>query len=282
MPKEFPANGGADVEKLRKRAQGLQSALVWTEAKKAADLLPGHGDDQLLGIQSLLCTPLFGIAHRGSRERHVVRPLRTQGDNGLIYEGPELRQDDGLVFMSLLNVAQDYVPGQLVAFDPQMFCEAVVGTYGGSARSRLRQTIGRLQKGLLVAPEFQVQLVGRFNCPNKGDWSVSLDSDVLQLFAGAQDVWLGRELRTRLPSGLATWLYGYIRSQTRLIPLPIEYIQKLCGSVASPKNFRDTLRDALEALTDAEVVKAEWRLSRQGRVHWLKGPYGYWPPRLEV
>ena len=116
--------------------------------------------------------------------------------------------------------------------------------------------------------------MGRFNFPSKGLWSVGLDPAVLRLFRDARAVWMERTLRTSLPTGIATWLYGYIRTQTRLIPTPLNQLQSQCGSTAEPKNFRDSLAIALRHLVAEGIIDSGWKFDDVGRLRWMKGPMG--------
>jgi hypothetical protein len=141
------------------------------------------------------------------------------------------------------------------------------------ANRHLRQTIMRLQEGFLLGPDFRVQLVGMFHYPRHGDWAVKLDAQVMRLFEDVQAVWMDRQLRARLPAGLATWLLGYIRSQPILNETSLKLLQSRCGSPAKAKNFADTLREALRVLEEHGVVVRGWAVSG-GKVKWSKGKKG--------
>ena len=251
-----------EVERLRRELDNMESHLV-----------PWHHDEQLLSPKSLLCTPLFGVARSGVRQPHVELKIPHSSIVELTYQGPELRQSDGLVFMALLHLARDFKPGRRVFFSPQALIESFGHQYGGSERQQLRQTIMRLQGSFLQGPDFRVQLVGYFCFPKHGDWSVGLDAKVMQLFEGVQPVWMQRRLRTELPPGLATWLLGYVRSQGILNPTSLTLLQKRCGSQAKPKNFAASLREALTILEHNQVVKPDWRVV-DGKVTWKKGENG--------
>lgn len=258
-----------DVSALSEQLRLLQHECINAEEQ----LLPWHHDEQFLSPKSLLCTPLFSVARCGARAPQVVVQIPHSSTCELTYQGPELRQSDGLVFMALLHLAKDYLPGRLVHFSPQELIESFGHQYGGSERQQLRQTIMRLQEGFLRGADFRVQLIGMFRYPRYGDWAIKLDEHVMRLFEGVQAVWMGRQLRTCLPQGLATWLLGYVRSQGILNPTSIELLQSRCGSPAKLKHFADSLRDALSVLQDCEVVAPGWRISR-GKVMWKKGKNG--------
>ena len=113
----------------------------------------------------------------------------------------------------------------------------------------------------------------RFDFPSQGPWRVALDKDIVRLFKQSTHVWLDLSMRKVLPEGLTTWLYGYVESQTRLIPVPVRTLCELCGSDASEESFPRTLRLALKALNQHGLIDPGWHVSK-GLVHWRK-------PKLE-
>ena len=57
---------------------------------------------------------------------------------------------------------------------------------------------------------------------------------------------------------LAQWLHGYYASHAKPYPMCMETLLKLAGSEdASPSSGRQTLRKALDALTDASEANAQ-------------------------
>lgn len=241
------------------------------EAILDSNFLPQHSRNQLLSPRAIFVSPLFRVrSKRITREEFVTFKMADPlGGVALGYRGPELRQSDGLVFMALLNLARDVKVGATVSFSPQELCSVVFGRYDGPSRKSLKEHIIRLQSALLIFKEFSVQMCQRFNYPSSGNWSVSLDADLVRLFSGVPFVWLQLEHRLGLPEGLATWLYAFIESQTRLIPTKVDSLRELCGSDANTKSFTGSLRDALVWLTNRNVIDAGWSI-KEGSLRWMK------------
>ena len=237
----------------------------------STDFVPQHGPLQLLSPRAFFVSPLFRVASkRLTRERSVALELKnSQGEMVLRYNGPELRQSDGLVFMALLNLVRDVRAGERVSFNAEEVCRAVFGRYDGPTRNMLREHVQRLQRGLMEFAEFSVQLCLRFEYPKRGAWTVALDKDIVQLFHRSAEVWLELPKRQALPEGLTTWLYAFIESQTKLIPTSINTLRELCGSDANSESFPRTLRLALKELTEHTVIDDGWSM-RGGVVHWRK------------
>jgi len=190
------------------------------------------------------------------------------------YEGPELRQSDGLVFMALVNMARDFKVGTAVSFDASDMCQWLFGYYDGPGRTRLRQAIHRLQHALLIFEDFSVQLAMRFHFPSRGRWTVMLDPEIVKMFKRSQVVWLDVELRKSLPDGLTSWLYAYVEGQTTLIPQRVDWLREMCGSEATDnRSFHSTLTRSLRKLVEVHVLDEGWSI-RDGVLHWRKALCG--------
>ncbi len=285
-----------ELQSMRRQLKGLQSELQASGQSAESDVFPGvrhhieelermeqcmmtdfvpqHGSEQLISPQSFFTSRLFNIKNRNaSREMHLKFTLGPESPSSVQYVGPELRQGDGLVFMAMLNVCRDYRVGKQASFDVGQMTAALWGSYNGQARARLKKIIQRLLRATMEFEGFTVQLVQRFEHPKHGPWIVSLDKDIVSLFKNERLVWLDLSLRRRITEGLATWLYGYIRSQTFLIPWAIDKLRVSCGSDASSKTFREILHQSLDELANEGVIDVGW-FFRAERVHWRK-------PRLE-
>ena len=264
--------GSPEKAQLFDEIKGATDAAEVLQRRLDALFIPQHSPSQLISPQLLLMSPLFSPrSNREVRATDTELFLNASAELPVTYSGPELRQSDGLVFMALLNMARDVCIGQSFNFDPRSLCEALDGSYSGPTRTRLQQTIFRLQSAVVKLPSFSVQLVQRFNFPLRGTWSVAIDSDIVQLFSASRLVWLDLDVRLSLPEGLATWLYCYIQCQTRLIPQKIENLRVLCGSKATPRGFSALLQRALSVLVAEGLIDTGWSI-KKGVVHWRKLP----------
>jgi len=265
------AKGSYEKSERWNEVHKLNWHIDYLEGRLANDFIHLHGPSQFLGNRELLTSPIFNIRNpKSPRSEQVEILLNRRKEGNIKYQGPELRQDDGQVFMALLNIARDVRVGKSVGFSPQRVCESLWGYYDGASRSRLKLTISRLQSAILQFPTFRVQLVQRFDFPQRGLWSVSLDTDIVQLFTKQSVVWLDQSQRHSLKNGLATWLYGYIRSQTKLIPTKVESLRLLCGSEGALDGFRESLKVAMGVMSGEQVVDIGWHIDRHDMLHWRK------------
>ena len=263
--------GSREKNELWKQIDAVRADVEGEQLILDEQFICMHSSSQLLGTRLIFRSPLFNVRNQNiSRIASIKLQLPLDEETSAFYEGPELRQDDGLVFMALLNVARDVRLGKAVGFSAQDLCQSLWGYYDGPARARLKSQISRLQLGILNFPTFRVHLVERFDFPKKGLWSVRLDADIVNLFPGKEVVWLDFQQRQSLSSGLASWLYAYIRSQTTLIPTKVERLRQMSGSGGEFEGFRSNLMKAMEVLTAARHVCGGWRIDKHEMLHWLK------------
>lgn len=253
----------AELRRLNETVDVLSTQL-------SDNFLPEHSETQLIGPGIFLATRLFNVRGKNIPREREVSFLLSRAGVQCTYEGPELRQQDGYVFMALLNAVREYSTKTTLAFEPSAMCHRIFGRYDGKTRNRLSDSIWRLMKGLIRFPEYTVHLVERFEHPTTGKWSVKLDESIVSLFKKSQHVWLDIETRRALPEGLATWLYGYVRTQVRLIPTTLSALRELSGSeTADDTNFKRRLTEALDALVRLGIIDAGWSI-RDGCLRWRK------------
>ena len=266
-------------KELFKTSNRIQGDIDRLEDAYRDDFVPLHSAGQLISPQQLLMSRLFNVRGKATpREELVSFNLGAGSAKVATYRGPELRQLDGLVFMALINLARDIKVGTLVSFEPREICRWLYGYYDGDARTRLKESIYRMQHAVLKFTDFSVQLTQRFNYPKKGRWAVMMDPEIVALFGNSHLVWMDLEIRRTLPDGLTSWLFGYVESQSRLIPRRTWELQDMCGSEAKDdRSFQIMLRRALKALVAKGVLHEGW-LIKDGMLHWLKAPAGIRSP----
>jgi len=257
--------------RLYRVVQDLQLEEERLEELLRSQFVPQHGGQQLISPRAFFVSPLFRVAGRQTPREPNIGLLLTAPTGGTVlrYTGPELRQSDGMVFMALLRLARDAQVETEVSFSAEEVCRDVFGRYDGSSRSLLREHVKRLQKGVVEFGTTSVQLCLRFDFPARGPWSVALDRDIVALFSQSAAVWVDRAVRKQLAEGLSSWLYGFVESQSRLIPIPVETLRALCGSDASSDSFVRLVRRALHDLERAGVLDSNWVVSSRA-VRWRK------------
>ena len=255
---------------LYKQMDGCSGEARFLEEHLQSQFIPPHGPNQLLSPRAFFVSPLFRVCRdREAREAAVKLDLLPKSSSILRYEGPELRQCDGLVFLTLLHLLRDVQVGTSVSVHPDEICKAIFGGYDGHKRKKLQEHIQRLQKGLIILAGSSVQLCLRFDFPTVGSWTVGLDPKIVELFKVSPETWLRLEPRLALSSGLTTWLFSFVEAQTRLIPMQLNVIREACGSKADEKGFCNRMRKALKQLAGSDIIDTGWKI-RRGELHWRK------------
>lgn len=260
-----------EKQALYRAIQDCTSEEHMLERRLHDDFVPQHGTEQFLSPRVFFESPLFRVASKSAKRlTHIDLVLPTApGRPPISYAGPELRQSDGLVFLALVHMLRDVRVGTAVSLPPDGVCRALFGRYDGNSRCALREHIQRLQQGLIRFESFSVQLCLGFDYPKFGRWTVALDAHIIELFRVPRKSWLHMQPRLTLPDGLATWLYTYVETQTKLIPMQLSLLRELCGSQSSDKAFENRMRDALRHLSTQGNIDSGWSI-RKGKVHWRK------------
>lgn len=77
----------------------------------------------------------FVASRSATRKRECELTIAIdERDGPIVYSGPELRQEDGLIFMALVNSVRDIRLGSVAEFVPADLCRAVFNHYDGRAR----------------------------------------------------------------------------------------------------------------------------------------------------
>ncbi|MCW5640980.1 MAG: hypothetical protein KIT63_02645 [Rhodoferax sp.] len=254
------------IEDCRSRNAELELHLL-------GNFIPQHSSIQFIAPRAFFLSPLFCARSVSCvRQEHVsIEIPTTTGRPGIQYIGPELRQSDGLVFLSLLQMLRDVQVGTTVSFSPEGLSWALFDRYDGHTRRQLREALERLNNGCVTYEQRAVRLCAHLDSPKFGPWTVALDKSIPDVFRISQKVWLPIERRRGFTDGLVTWLYCYIESQTKLIPMSLTMLMALCGSNASRKAFANTMRTALKQLSKSGIIDSGWSL-KDGKVRWMKTP----------
>jgi hypothetical protein len=237
------------------------------------DFLPKHGEGQYMCPPSLLSSSVFAVRSKAQARAPSVKVNVLAGTRGTYsYEGPELRQSDLRALLSLFNCARDYRLGVPVSVPVGEFCRAVLGSSGGSARTRLEVILDRLGRGGVLCPDGNLVALVVSPAVQSGHVDFALDRGLASLFEG-RGVWLDRSIHNRLSAGLASWCYGMSRSYATLIPWPLARLQAACGASGSAASFRDLVVRAMPELVAAGVIDSGWSISRD-TLRWRKARDG--------
>ena len=171
----------------------------------------------------------------------------------------------------------------VISFGCREFLRSIRRAVGGSALRQIEASIRRMQATSLhlshdfvrmVSPDFaasnggsrkfvDVQLLsvaGGELEPEHGMMMVSVPKVIVSMYRAGYS-YVDMDVHTRLKSNYAKWLHLYIASNRASDDKPLfisyDYVRERCGTQsASPKRFRQLVRQALNELLDAGIVSS--------------------------
>lgn len=186
---------------------------------------------------------LFTIGNRKSSRRLFQRqsiPILSQ-DYEMRYTGPELRQDDELVWMQLLHMGRgtEQPLGTAIQFKAGAFLRAIGKNRGHENYAHLKLSIARLRSATveIYSKEHKhtrgVGLVANFDYEDENHfplpaWRVSLDPRLFLLLDGRYHTRLNFERRLLLGNGLAAKLHSYYACHRSPMDRSVDDLFLLC------------------------------------------------------
>jgi hypothetical protein len=231
----------------------------------------------------MLHCALFRVADKRVKRVGQLKKVFPLSSGGfLAYKGPELRQDDGHVFAALAHLTAGFGPEHGATFKPAEFVKLLGWSKSPYSTQRLDECLGRLRDASLTfynsvnEKEWLTGLVLEINytVPNKPNhWHVSLSynlrKEAFDYFS--QTTQLNMAILEKLPTGLVSWLYGFILSNQCDKPFVLEDLRILSGSgTKCAKEWGKQVRAALDVLQERKITLGYE--SRRGSVFVQKNP----------
>lgn len=218
-------------------------------------------------------TSLFRVAKKSDPRVNFTDALLANYHNyTIIYNGPELRQDDKAVLMTLVKLHSD--KNIAVGADAEMTLSEVARkmgkkldspTYESIDKSLERLATGRLKiryddkdgdkawyiSGFLSyysGVEIKTSVRGSRGL---GDAVIHLGMDkrVYKMYESNMAS-LDWERHGNVESSMYHWLVTFYAHHSEPIPIAVSSLRELCGSRATPDSFKRTLRTAVERLVE--------------------------------
>jgi hypothetical protein len=203
-----------------------------------------------------LRSALFAGVQGKERIAYKKRTLLASVDGiDVRYLGIQLNQSDLDVWMQIVHLSRQQLPGFSVTFSAHAMLMALGRGSGKSQHEWLKESMARLG-GAFVEITFQ----GRDAFGEKGflryyrdelthRYVVELTESMLRLFEEGY-TYIEFEQRQKLrKQPLALWLHGFLSSHAAPYPMKITTIHRLSGSSAkTPRDFKYRLCKALDAL----------------------------------
>lgn len=266
-----------DSENTAPRRKTLASALaripaMQAEAKRRAESEPVLIEPAKLKVVQLPLWPdvvrgvpnaalrsaLFGAIKKGPRSYLERQEIHAQEGIRIVYTGARLDQGDLDVWEIVLHIARLQALGNECHVTAYQLLKALGMTDTGKNRDTLERRLSRMKAtGVDVKVgkfSYEGSLIDEvYRSEETREYVLRLNPKLSALFAADQFTqvdWSVRQTLTGKP--LAQWLHGYYASHAKPYPVNVATLLKLSGSEnADPSSGRQTLRKALDALTEA-------------------------------
>ncbi len=253
---EILAKAHARVAKLQaNQAAPVQSALTVAPAQPKLPLWP---DVVRCVPNGVLRSSLFGAIKKGPRAYVERQEIHAQEGIRIVYTGARLDQGDLDVWETVLHIARLQALGDECRVTAYQLLKMLGKTDAGTNRDTLERRLSRMKAtGVDVKVgkfSYEGSLIDEvYRAEESKQYVIRLNPKLSALFAADQFTQIDWTVRHALDGKpLAQWLHGYYASHAKPYPLCMETLLRLAGSEdASRTSSRQTLRRALDALTDA-------------------------------
>ncbi|WP_308789142.1 plasmid replication initiator TrfA [Undibacterium terreum] len=228
--------------------------------------LPLWGEEIRCMPNEILRSALFN-----ARNRKQPRAYFKNEEIGIIgqstritYTGEELRQYDESVWLQLIHLARIAPIGSPIEFTAYSMVQALrlaKSKPNPGHIERLRESLQRMQAtaltilskrlgravSLSMIPKFEWQ--DEISGARLPKWRVFIAPELVDLFGNVHFTRLQWSQRLDLPSGLATWMHGYLASHRDPMPLKLTTLQLGSGcTTVTPRKFKQLVANALAEL----------------------------------
>lgn len=202
----------------------------------------------------MLRNALFGIQRERTINHNEELVFNCPGEITLKYSGPELNQDDSIVWQMIIRaVRHNQVPmGSLVQLSTQEMLSALGRSDGGVNFKWLKSCMDRLSSALInidtPTDETKSYLLVGYKIDKKTKKIyVGISSFLYPLFIGdLTDIDLIR--KATLKSQLARWLHDFYSSHSNPFPYSLEKIKELSRSNKQNSKFKIMIKEAIDEL----------------------------------
>jgi len=258
---EIPAEVQAELDaRDAKQKKEAEKAL-----KNGVLKIPNAWSNEQRGIPNLvLRSALFGVVRRGRREFLDGVKIASWGNTSIKFTGKRLQQSDQDIWMACIEACKR--EGKTNVTIGQRELLKLVGRKGGNT-ARLLDDLERLVVASIKIEDSQYLYMGSLlhaaiKDKNTGRIALTVDPMMASLF-GTGSTHIEVTQRHALGADLSKWLHSYINSHASSYRKPhfigLDKVQKLCGSAATKRKFRQQLRAALHELKNKKNI-AGWSL----------------------
>jgi hypothetical protein len=255
-------------------------------------LLPEIFEDKRAIPNCFLRGALFGMVRKGRRALVKDEPIFTMSQYEVSFSGEHLDQNDLEVWDTLMYLAKDRKVENDLRITLYDLCKQLRIKDNNVNREAVIKRIERLKFGTVTIStknqKFFGSLInnGYVNIDGDGKLVVEYNKKLMPLFTDCDYTLISADIRHLLGDNqLARWLYNFYESHRDPIPFTIDFIQKLCRSENSLKDFKYKIKIALHEVKKAHLSvnhKSRWDYEITDKNYLLVYPKGKSKKQLEL
>ncbi|HRG61663.1 MAG TPA: plasmid replication initiator TrfA [Burkholderiales bacterium] len=274
-------------EKLQKAEE--EAKLLGTAMQQ---LLPEIFEDRRAIPNCFLRGALFGMVRKGRRSLVENQPIFTMSQYKVSFSGSEMDQNDLELWDTLMYLAKNRQVDTELRITLYDLCQQMRLTDAKSNYERLTTRAKRLAFGKVSIKadnkEYFGSLLDDVYIDNDGDGKLVIryNKKLAPLFTDGDYTLISADIRHLLGDNqLARWLYNFYETHNQPLPFTIDFLQKLCRSDNSPKDFKYKLKIALAQVKKAHLavdIKSKWECEITKNNYLLVYPNGKTKKQLEL
>lgn len=276
-----------DKEQRKKAAE--EAVLLGREMQQ---LLPDIFEDKRAIPNCFLRGALFGMVRKGRRALVKDEPIFTMSQYEVAFSGEHLDQNDLEVWDTLMYLAKEHKVDSELRITLYGLCQNMRMPDNGINRKTLVNRVKRLAFGQVSiktnGKEYFGSLIddGYIDEAGDGKLVIRYNKKLAPLFIDGDYTLISADIRHLLGDNqLARWLYNFYESHREPIPFGIDFIQKLCRSENSLKDFKYKIKIALQEVKKAHLSvnhKSKWDYEITDKNYLLVYPKGKTKKQLEL
>ena len=255
-------------------------------------LLPEIFEDRRAIPNCFLRGALFGMVRKGRRSLVENQPIFTMSQYKVSFSGSEMDQNDLELWDTLMYLAKNRQVDTELRITLYDLCQQMRLTDAKSNYERLTTRAKRLAFGKVSIKadnkEYFGSLLDDVYIDNDGDGKLVIryNKKLAPLFTDGDYTLISADIRHLLGDNqLARWLYNFYETHNQPLPFTIDFLQKLCRSDNSPKDFKYKLKIALAQVKKAHLavdIKSKWECEITKNNYLLVYPNGKTKKQLEL
>lgn len=255
-------------------------------------LLPDIFEDKRAIPNCFLRGALFGMVRKGRRALVKDEPIFTMSQYEVAFSGEHLDQNDLELWDTFMYLAKERNVDNELRITLYDLCQQMRLSQTKTAYDALLARTKRLKFGVVAiktdSKEFGGSLINNYFIDTAGDGKLVIEYNkkLTPLFIDGDYTLISADVRHLLGDNqLARWLYNFYESHREPIPFAIDFIQKLCRSENSLKDFKYKIKLALEEVKKAHLSvnhKSKWDYEITSKNYLLVYPKGKSKKQLEL